>query len=242
MGGGAVHNILVVFRMLFILGYHHLWYLHATAVAVFTIYFLLKKCDIKKILFLGLIFYFIGLLAQSWFGLIKPLQEYPLVWNSLKIVELIMRTTKNGVFFGVLFIGMGFYFSKEKNIIKFKYAVVGLCMSLFFLLLESLFVEYYSFARNHDMYISLIPATFFLFYIVTHIDLKERKIYGHLRKVGFLIYLIHIWVDKIVLIWLGEEIHSLLRYCLVLLISILLAEIVICLREKKRYKVFEYLY
>jgi len=241
--GGIVHNILFIGKMYLMWGYHHLWYLHATFIAILIIIFLIKKkFSINSILIISIALYAIGLLAQSWFGLIKPFQEVPYIWKLLKAIENIIRTTKNGFTFGFLFVSIGFWFSKNKVGMKFRDAVLGLCISMSLLLLESLFVEYYSLARNHDMYISLIPTTFFLFYIVTHIELKERRIYEHLRKVGFLVYLIHIWVDKIVLTWLGEQIHSLLRYCLVLLISILLAEIVICLREKKRYKVFEYLY
>lgn len=232
-GEDIVHSTLVLFRIVFVLGYHHLWYLHASFVAVVLIgFFLQKKVSLKKILFIGSVLYMVGLLAQSWFGLIKPLQEIPYIWRLLKVVELAMRTTKNGIFFGILFIGMGVWFAKVKKILRFKWTVLGLLISSCLFVAEAVFVEYHELARNHDMYIFLVPTVFFGFYVVAHIDMKHSGIYAHLRKIGFIIYLIHIWVDKVLMFYWGMRIHSMVRYIVVLIVSIIFAEVLVCCSKK----------
>lgn len=231
--GGGLDDILVLFRIIFVWGYHHLWYLHATIVAILIVLFCLKrKISLQKILLMGSILYVLGLLAQSWFGLIEPLRNVSFIWKSFKIGEWFIRTTKNGFFFGVLMIGIGIWFSKKKITIRFRTAVIGFWGSLFFLAIESIFVDFFSLARNHDMYIFLVPTVFFMFYVITHIELKEKDVYGRLREIGFIVYLVHIWVDRIVLRYIGEPMHSLVRYIVVLGISILVAQVIVFLRRK----------
>lgn len=83
---GFLCGMLNVIRTFLIVGYNHLWYLLATIVAVLIIAFLINyKCSLKKILFLGVCLYMVGLLGQSWFGLIRPLQNIPIVWTLLKL-------------------------------------------------------------------------------------------------------------------------------------------------------------
>ncbi len=87
---GVLHAVLVYCRdCVFTGSYNQLWYFPALIFAVIlTSYLLSKKTDYKRILLLSIIAYLVGLLAQSWFGVIRPLQEItPSVENSRSITE-----------------------------------------------------------------------------------------------------------------------------------------------------------
>ena len=106
----------------------------------------------------------LGLLGQSWFGLIRPLRNIPIVWISLKWGGII-TTTRNGVFEGALFVGIGMLFAQKRIVMKFKYAVIGFFGAMLFLFAETVFVRYLDFCYvgTTSMYICLVPAVFFCF-------------------------------------------------------------------------------
>ncbi len=65
---------------------------------------------------------------------------------------------------------------------------------------EVFLLKYYDIPIEYNMYVFLLPATFFLFSFATSLKLKDRPIYIHLRKIGMLIYFIHLLVKELVLL------------------------------------------
>lgn len=241
---GIVSGILDAIRIIFLVGYGQLWYLHATVVAVLAITFLIShKFNVKKIVILGACLYAIGLLAQSWFWVIKPLQNIDAVWASLKVVRNIISTTRNGIFEGILFMSIGMLFAYKKIVMKFRYAVIGFCVSMIFLCGEVFVVKYFYLYLDRDMYIFLVPVVLFLFYIISHIELRESGVFKQLRVMGFLIYLVHMWINKPVMELVnkfmvthyGVEIHSFVRFLLVLGLSFVVAVLIMWLSKKRRW-------
>lgn len=113
-GEGLIHSLMTYIRNFIFTGsYTQLWYLNATIFAVILITILLKKqVALKKIIACAVIFYFLGLLAQSYFGMIEPLCSLmPNFWNILKLFSKIIVTTRNGLFEGFLFVGIGMFFA-----------------------------------------------------------------------------------------------------------------------------------
>ncbi len=241
--GLTIYGIINIVKTVLIRGYRHLWYLHAVIVAVLIITILLKKrYKIQSILIIGMVLYLIGLLAQSWFGIIRPLEKNPFLWKSLKLIKKIIGTTRNGIFKGMLFLGIGMLFAYRNIIIKFSYAVIGFFISMILMLAETIFVNYFHFCRLTDMYLFLVPSAFFLFYIMLHVKLKEKQIYIKLRKYSMFIYLIHWWIAlsvsaaaKLLKRYYKMEMSSFFKFFMVVIISYLVAKLFYWLIEEKKW-------
>ena len=121
--------------LLFIGGNEHLWYLGALVLAVFILskLFVIKGFRIRYLICIALFLYMIGLLGTSWYGLIN---HVPIGKGLMDGYLSVFSTTRNGVFFGLVYVLMGALFAHKKIIINFKFAVLGLIASLICLFAE----------------------------------------------------------------------------------------------------------
>lgn len=228
--------------------YSQLWYLNATIFVVLLITYLLwKHITPKKILFIAFIFYFIGLFAQSWFGFIVPLREItPHIWSILKLIQRIIITSRNGLFEGFLFVGIGMLFAFYKINITRKQAIVGFLISMLLMFIEAVTLEYFNFAREYDMYFFLVPVAFFMFLIIRDIKLEDNKIYKDLRILSSLIFFIHLWVAEIVgkvLSIMGEGLETTcLCFILTLILTIICSIIIMKASNTSKFKWLKKLY
>lgn len=160
-------GILIYIRNFFFVGsYTQLWYLNATVFAVIILsYLVYKRIKIRLIMFIAISLYSMGLLLdQSWFGILLPLKEtFPEVWMLLKMGKKLIVTTRNGIFEGVLFVGIGMLFAWKKISMDIKKAVISFFVSICMLLGEVAFVTHFKLIKGYDMYIFLVPVTFFCF-------------------------------------------------------------------------------
>ncbi len=179
--------------------YGHLWYLNAVIVAylIFLILIFLKIRP-KAIAGFSLVMYCLGLLAQSWFGMILPLRRFTAVWSFLLNLKMIFNTTRNGLCDGLIFILIGLYFAKYRPYIKSAYCLfIG---SVLFYAAEFLIVSKLGWIREFDMYLGLIPTVFLLFYISLNINLPDRPIYKKLRNISGLVYFSHMLIVECLII------------------------------------------
>ncbi|MCD8049734.1 MAG: acyltransferase, partial [Clostridia bacterium] len=237
---GAAHTILLG-------NYSHLWYLYASAVAVILVTFSIwRNIKIEKIAAIGGILYIIGLLGDAYFGLLRPLSGTP-VWAILKLYQKVFTTTRNGFFDGFLFVGIGALFAYKKIAIAKVTAVVGFAISMCLMLVEAFIVEYFDLAGDHNMYIFLVSAVFFLFYIVAHIEIEGNNLTRKLRTYSSLIYLSHQWInfpvlaviEKVIEKIIGAEhyqMHSLLSFILVFAGALLTAIVITELQKCRGFK------
>lgn len=234
---------------LFTGSYTQLWYLNATIVGGLICSLLLyKKIKIKYILIAASALYVVGLLAQSWFGVIRPLKDmFPSIWSMLKIAEKVIVTTRNGVFEAFLFMGIGMLFAFKKIKIPKRAAVAGFFLSYLFMLAELIIVNYFNFSREYDIYAFLVPTAFFMFYIVKNTQLKNKKIYPILRQLSTLIFLMHLWIEKLVSKFFeycfGFKIEATCwDFIITLIITIVTSLIIIRLSENRRFQWLKKLY
>jgi serine/alanine racemase len=242
---GIRHGIIIAVRDFLLKGsYFQLWYLNAVIVAVLLITCLLDRgVGIVKILAVATVLYAVGLLGQSYFGLLRPLKAYPQIWSALKLVREIIGTTRNGVFEGFLFMGLGALFAYRPVRMSPKIAVAGLLLSLLLLMEEVGYTWYYGLCLENDMYICLVPTAFFLFYVVSHIELKSSPVYLRLRAMGILVFYTHMWVDVVVgkVLWIiysrmgYEKISSPVRFLVTLTLSLVLSAGIMKLSEDNRF-------
>lgn len=249
---GVIHFLLEYVRNFIFTGsYTQLWYLNATIFAVVLITILLLKHIVpKKIIICAAVFYFFGLFAQSYFGIIEPLRNsMPNLWNILKLFSKVIVTTRNGLFEGFLFVGIGmffaFYHEKFLNCNRGR-VIAGFVISMLLMFGETVILKYFNFVRARDMYLFLVPATIFLFCIVYNLHLKDNKIYQYLRILSSLIFYMHLWIFKIVnyiLKKLNVDFeNSMLCFMFTIIIIIICSVIMIKLSNTHRFKWMKKLY
>ena len=201
--------------LLFIGGTGHLWYLRASVVAVVLVSLCLHfHIRFKWLCVIAAILYGIGLLGDSYHGLMAPLANIKLFSLIGKGYNLLFKTTRNGVFMGFIYVLMGAAFSYEKKTRKPANALLGFGISTVCLGAEVFLLERYNIPNEHNMYLFLLPVTYFLFAFAHGLRLKDRPIYTHLRSIGVLLYFSHLLVGDLVNIgaailytYLGINIH-----------------------------------
>lgn len=190
---------------------------------------------VKKLLLL--------LLYGVWAMIYMPYSIYRIIKNELllNIIELydnVFLTTRNGVFFGSIFVLLGFYATEINN--KKNRNIVCFIISYIVLLIEIYALRYYGIARGYDMTLFLIPATFYFFNIVKQINIKDKKIYFYLRKFSAYIYFAHLWIMFILDIMKYKVLHiniNSLINCLLILLILVLSYIGIMRVKNKRIRI-----
>ena len=246
---GINHAILIFFRnSIFTGSFVHLWFIPALIFAVVLVSFLLKrKINPKTIITISLLFYITSLFAQSWFGFIKPLEfQLPTFWSSLKFIQRIIETTRDGLFEGFFFVSLGMCFAFYNFNFNKNKASIGFIISMFFLLIETLSLHHFGYVRAYDLYLFLVPSVIFMFYISLNINLTNRLIYKTLRILSTLIFLSHLLINAIVYeilkIIYEPFTESWVQFLLTLMLSIIMSYTIIRISEYKRFIWLKYLY
>ncbi len=236
-----------ILNMLFTSGFGHLWYLPATVVSVLIVGFLLKrKASFKVILSLALFLYIIGLFGQSYLHLLDPLLKNKTIYNFLFVYKEIFKTTRNGIFEGFIFVGLGAWYSqKRENLISFKASAIGFAVSMAFLLAEFAAVSKLRlrYSDGYDMYLFLVPAAFFLFTAAASANIKSNAFTKNLRTLSALIYYEHMFFVVLIAYDLIEKgMASIVIYLIVVALSVLLGEIIIFVSNRKHFSFVKNLY
>ena len=129
--------------LLFVGGTGHLWYLGATVVAVT----LLGVCfhfriRFKYICILACLLYFVGLLGDSYHGIIAPLENITFFKYLFTGYESAFTTTRNGVFMGFVFVLMGAVFAWHHRNLQPRTSLIGLIVSMLCLSAEVFVLKY----------------------------------------------------------------------------------------------------
>ena len=182
----------------------HLWYLGATVIAVILVSLCFHfRIRLGYICALAGVLYVIGLLGDSYYGVIAPLENIAIGKLLIKGYMYMFKTTRNGVFMGFIYVLIGAVLSNCKIRFKTGTSVIGLAVSMLFLFAEVFLLRHYHIPIENNMYVFLLPASFFLFSLAVSVELKDRPIYAHLRSIGMMIYFIHLLVNALILLAIG---------------------------------------
>jgi len=188
------------------------------------------------------VLYLLGLLSQSYFGLMRVMERFPAFWNAAELFMRIIKTTRSGLFEGFFFVSLGVFAAKTPLHISLKQAVAGFVCSMALLLAEVVVLLNMGWIREYDMYLFLVPVVFFLFCIAARLELKQRRVYPVLRKLSALVYFVFMIAR-----WIVDRLPVpgwawFMRFWGVLALSLLASALIIFLSERRPFKWLKKLY
>lgn len=235
--------------LLFAGGRNQLWYLNALVLSVLILSLMFKaEFHLRTIVFIVSILYAVGMLGDAYSGVFVSLNNFPIVSLIRKSYTALFTTTRNGLFFGPLFLLVGATFAFRRITINPVVSLIGFLLSMIVLAIEVACLHKFSKPADYNMMISLVPTSFFLFAIASTINLKDRPIYRRLRIVGVLVYYTHLLdnfftgyvLQSILRIW-GFDMSS-YQFLFCLLLTILLSFMIECLSKRDAWRWLHYLY
>lgn len=242
--GRAVTECVGIFlRKFFLVGtYGQLWYFAGLALAVLLLYLLVKvlRLPMAANFTIAILLYIVGVLGgayKTWFA------SLPAIRNILLGYYDIFETTRNGLFFGLLFVMSGYYLRIYADKIRTgnKYIIFAGFLAVV-LLAEAYFARKFVIAEGFDMTFSLFPFSILLFLAVCSVKVSKRQLENgkKVRNISTLIFGFHLCVDfyltEILCIRLGMTINSVVWYALIVLSNLILAGVILWLSKYKYFK------
>ena len=236
--------------LLFVGGSGQLWYLGAVVVAVVLLSICIKKKLSMWLIFaISIVLYIIGMLGDSYYIFIEPLKSSFISKLFITGRDILFSESRDGIFIGILFVFLGMLFAKKRIILNNVVAIIGLIVSIALLFAEVFWLKsIYSYPQEYTMLIMLLPTVFFLFYLATHIKLKNRAIYKKLRIIGMLVFFMHFlgnFVAYIAILALNKTTGISLfafQFIFAVIITTLMAITIERLSHKEKFHLLKYLY
>lgn len=247
---GVLFGILRYVKNFFLVGsYYHLWYFTALIFATIVISFLIyKKVKIRNIIIISAVLYVMGVLAQSWLGLIEPLKAvFPYLWHICSAIKSVILTPRNGLFEGMIFVGIGAQIAYKGFNIPSKKAFWCMIVSYILLFCEAIFVLKMRFVREYDMYFFLVPSVYFTFGVVQNCRIQRSdSVFKTIRSISALTFYTHVlvlWCIRKIFefVGLGTE-EGFVLFALTVLGSVLLSCLIIRLSKTRYFKWLKKIY
>ena len=227
----------------------HLWYLGATVVGVLC----LSLCFHRRMKFgvmalFAAVLYGIGLLGDSYYGIQASLRNIPMVDQIAGCYESMFRSTRNGLFMGFPFLMIGAVLGVKKVRMKPLTAALGFTASVALLIAEAYALKHYGRCRDYNMYLSLLPAAFFLLALATSVVLPKRGRYEGMQTMGSLVYYLHLLVYAAIRLSHGAVMKMagvdlyVYQYLITVLVTTLISALIWKISKDRRFAWLQYLY
>lgn len=206
--------------------YFHLWFMPALITGLIVVSCLYKwGLSSKKIFVISIFLYMIGLLGQSYYGLLSGVRENVSWFASLsEIYFKIFTTTRNGLFEATLFVSLGLLLSEQKaeagsfnsdedskagylSSLRIKY-IISIIVLLIINIAEVEFVNAIGLAREADFYIMTPVICWFIFKLASSYKLPDsytdeqyasyKKRSYYIRNITMLVYFLQIYVGMFI--------------------------------------------
>lgn len=177
--------------------YYHLWFLPALLVAIPLVYVLYTSVKKRLLLAISVLLYLVGMLVNV-YGTI--LGDVPVLANVVNGLQAVFTTTRNGLFFGPIFITLGIYVMDFLDRDYRKPAAIAFLVSFLLFCGEAYLLRYMEIMHDlTSMYVMVVPCVFFLMIFLLQLQLRDKPVYKQLRKMSLLIYVSHIYVIFVLL-------------------------------------------
>ena len=193
-----------------------------------------------------------GMLGDSYSGIMESFLNKVGFENAKSVLSVIYnqqtRALYLGIFSALIFFSIGVLMVYKPIRINMIFAAFGFLLSIALLVFEAFLIRQFWDSYDHNMYISLIPTTFFLIYIATHLDLPNNTIFRKLRSIGVLVFFLHVFVYALIKnaigmvnVVFGIDL-SIFTFILVVAFVTSLAVFIEYLSNKQRFLFLRYLY
>lgn len=235
-GFSAMSVVLYIRNFFFEGSYSTIWFLPAVLAATVFVYLLSKRFSHKTILCIAVPFYIFGLLGSSYFGIAEKI---PLLNAVLEVYYTCLKSVKNGLLFGFVFVSLGAYIAERQDRLKITplNCLAGLSASMILLAVESLAINLLDINdKGCDLVISLIPTTIFLLLLALRWQPGgSDKMYLVFRKYSLLMFLVQRIPLSIVELFLSDTVlmtNSLVNFTTIFGVTMLLSFVIIRLSDK----------
>lgn len=196
----ALYPVALVVGLFYTGTYYHLWYIPATIFAIVVVQWLLKKIGYPFLLGLAVVLYSFGSL-ETYYGYIGNGQVKAFFDQYLQV----FITTRNGLFFALIFVAAGFFIWDYKAKLE-KYQTYSnyLLLGAALLLIVEGAVVYNNLGIDKNFLFSLIPFTALLFWKSLTIAVSRELNVRRLRELGKYYFFIH----PLCILWAGSLVKS----------------------------------
>lgn len=217
--------------------YYHLWFLPALMFAVSLVYVLVLQLNVKKTIWISFLLYLIGMMGNLYPEFLQGIPGISTLYDAYLSVFV---TTRNGLFFGMIFMSLGCYAARFPSKMEINKISLYSAISFVLLVIECLVLKLNGQIKDlSSMYLMLVPCVFLLFLRLLKVEMKHKPMYYTFRVLSLLIYVSHILFAQLFL-WVMPSMNSFLLYVLTLGCSFLLSYIIYHL--SKQYPVLKHLY
>ncbi|MFQ6861278.1 MAG: acyltransferase family protein [Beduini sp.] len=166
--------------------YYHLWYVPALIFSVYTINKLLKRYSYKILFIIAVVLFVFGSF-ETYYGLLPE----GVVKNCFDLLIQVIFTTRSGLFFGMIFTLIGFYiYDHQENLRLLKYVPLSTLVCTVLLVLEGTFL--YSVERlDMNFLLMLVPFSFFFFIWLLSVPYTPKYDTKKIRGLSKYYYFIH---------------------------------------------------
>lgn len=203
-----------------------LWYLYTAMITVFVVGRLIRKQVPLLLLWtIGLAFVAIGYaIIQTDFNTASPASQ-----KLLRLFFLTFTTNRNPIFYGLCFITTGMVVNRYLSCIKaIKYnLLIGALLLMLAIVLYN----------NGCCYWALTSGTA-LFIICKSISLKNQPIFQILRRIGVIIYLVHMYIVWLLHYYLPQNVSFVWYTSLCVIFSLVVAILIYYISKHERMKWF----
>jgi len=173
---------------------------------------------------IAFVLYVIGLFADGYYGLVPN----GFIKEGIDLYLLVFASSRNGLFFAFFFVSFGAYVQTQHYETKLSedhigFGVIG---SALLMVAEIVLLQVYKTPFDYNMFLSIIPMSFYLLMLGLTVELEDSSRYIQFRTLSSLIYFSHMWVFYIIMVlanvlglW-GMIENDFLRYILIALMTV----------------------
>lgn len=177
----------LIYGLIYIGTYYHLWYISALIFSIFSVNKLLKYISYKSLFIISILLFLFGSI-ETYYGLL-PVGIFKQLFDTLISV---IFTTRSGLLYGMIFVLMGFYIYDHQEKLKsiIKYAPYLTLLTSIVLFYEGIFL--YNISRlDMNFLLGLIPFSFFFFLWMLSFPYKPKNDTTKIRELFKYYYFVH---------------------------------------------------
>lgn len=179
-----LYPVALLIALFYIGTYFHLWYISALIFSLIAIYYASKFIKKRYLVIISFCLLVIGSFETYYGYLFLPLK------NIFDIYINIFFTTRNGLFFGLFYVCIGYILANTTFLQNFKHTKCCLFLSFLVMILEAIFIHE-SNNLDSNILLSAAPFTIFLFLYCFKSNIQLSLPYKKMRAYSSLYYFTH---------------------------------------------------